>query len=666
MKHPAMIGYDPYLAPYEAQIQRRIESYDAARLRLLGGFPDFGSFANGHLYFGFHRGEDEWVYREWAPNAAEITLFGDFNGWDRTANAMRRISQDAFEIRLPGRDALEHGSRVRIQMTTKQGEVLERLPLYARRVVQDGATNAFDAQIWWPDLPYAWQNDGFERGESEPVLIYECHIGMAGEEERIATYDEFTRDILPRVKRLGYNAVQLMAIMEHPYYGSFGYQVSNFFAASSRFGTPEELKRLIDTAHGMGIAVLLDLVHSHAAINEVEGIARFDGTPYQFFHDGQRGIHPQWGSMLFDYGKPQVVHFLLSNLKFWLEEYHFDGFRFDGVTSMLYRDHGLGRSFGKYDHYFTGNTDQDAVLYLQFATELCKEVSPRCLLIAEDMSGMPGMCRPIKEGGIGFEYRLGMGIPDLWIELLKKYRDDDWSIGRIWHELTQRRPGEKVIGYCESHDQALVGDKTLFFRLADKEQYWHMDNEAQSPIIDRAMALHKVIRLATCSCAGEGYLTFMGNEFGHPEWIDFPREGNQGSYARARRQWSLAENGYLRYGKLEAFDREMIALVKQDSLLAMRPFGLLWDEERKLLVFAKGELYFLFNFHPTWGGAVPVNTEGMPAVPVLHTEWRRFGGRVEEDAAILLPGGGGEVSVSIPARSAVVLRALPSVSRDKG
>ena len=283
------------------------------------------------------------------------------------------------------------------------------------------------------------------------------------------------RDILPRIKKDGYNTVQLMAVMEHPYYASFGYQVSNFFAASSWYGTPDDLKALINEAHAMGLSVLLDLVHSHAVKNTAEGINGFDGRDDQFFKEGSAGDHPAWGSKVFDYGKNGVVHFLLSNVRFWLEEYHFDGFRFDGVTSMIYLDHGLGSAFTDYRQYFSMNTDVQAVAYLQLAAELTHEFKRGALCVAEEMSGMPGMCLPVKDGGIGFDYRLSMGLPDFFIKTIKEKQDGQWNIGRLYYELISRRPGEKNIAYCESHDQALVGDKTLMFRLADKEMYWGMN-----------------------------------------------------------------------------------------------------------------------------------------------------------------------------------------------
>ncbi|MDR1069850.1 MAG: 1,4-alpha-glucan-branching enzyme, partial [Gracilibacteraceae bacterium] len=586
---------DPWLVPYKSDLELRRRQYRRALSNLLsGGQKNLAEYANGYLYFGFHRETDGWVYREWAPGARALFLFGDFNGWDRRRHPLSYIGHGNWELRAPG--PLPHGSKARLLLITER-ETLERLPLYSRRVVQQSGSPAFDAQIWQPETAFPW-TDGDFRPASSPLFIYECHVGMSGEEPRVASYAEFTALVLPRIRRLGYNAAQLMAVMEHPYYASFGYQVTNFFAPSSRFGTPEDLKNLINTAHSMGIAVLLDLVHSHAATNEIEGPARFDGTVWQFFHKGAAGIHPQWGTRLFNYAKPEVLHFLLSNLKYWLDEFHFDGFRFDGVTSMLYHDHGLGVNFDNYRKYFSLNTDTDAVTYLQLAATLCKEVDPRSILIAEDMSGMPGMCLPPENDGVGFDYRLGMGLPDFWIRALKDKNDEDWDIGALWHEQTQRRPREKVVAYCESHDQALVGDKTLIFRMADREMYTHMRKDASSQIIERAMALHKMIRLLTCVC-GDAYLNFMGNEFGHPEWIDFPRPGNNGSYHYARRQWSLAADPDLRYHELENFDKSMLSLAADWRLTEEAPVLLLLEEAAKTLVFTKKKLLFVFNFHPT-------------------------------------------------------------------
>ena len=648
---------DPGLAPFAGDLELRMELYRKTRQRLVGD-GSLTDFANGSLYYGFHLGKTGWYYREWAPAAEKMSLVGDFNGWDPEKNPMKKVGNGNWQVFVRGKKSIPHGSFVKVRVTSG-GRTFDRIPLYIHRIHQfpDGACTG---QVWNPPEPYQFRN-AFSLPADRPLFIYEAHVGMATEEEKVGTYREFTQNVLPRIRKEGYNAIQLMAIMEHPYYASFGYQVTNFFAASSRFGTPEELKELIDTAHGMGIAVLLDLVHSHASPNTNEGINEFDGTDYQFFHAGGKGNHPAWGTKLFNYGKNEVLHFLLSNLKYWLDEYRFDGFRFDGVTSMLYHHHGLGVAFDSYDKYFSMDTDTEAVTYLQLANALIREVNPAAVTIAEDMSAMPGMCRPIEEGGIGFDYRLAMGVPDYWVKTLKTKRDEDWDLGKMWSELTIRRPGEMNIGYCESHDQALVGDKTIMFWLADKEMYWHMDNASQSPAIDRAIACHKLIRLVTASLAGEGYLNFMGNEFGHPEWIDFPREGNGWSYQYARRQWSLADNGFLRYRNLLWLDEAMVELLEKLNIKEnSQPFLQFINHQSKVMVFDKGGCTFAFNFNPTAPQRLSLATRCEQVCPILlNSEWQRFGGHLPdgpESRTVQSGVLGRYIDITLPPRSAVVFR----------
>ena len=618
-----ILELDSGLSRFKGDIELRMERYQNARGRLAPGNASLASVANGHLYYGFHPTGSGWVYREWAPNAQEIALTGDFNNWDDQSHKMHKLSNGDWELALAGE--IPHQSKVKLKILA-DGRVLDRIPLYCKRVVQDPGSRNFNGVIWSPPEPFAWRNEGFS--PRDPLYIYECHIGMSGEKEGFTTFSEFSESVLPRIKALGYTAIQIMAIMEHPHYGSFGYQVSNFFAVSSRFGTPEDFKALVDKAHGAGIAVIMDIVHSHIVNNTTEGLAEFDGTSYQFCHAGAKGEHPAWNTRLFDYGKTEVQMFLLSNIKYWLTEYHLDGFRFDGVTSMLYHHHGLGLAFDSYDKYFSMDTDVDAVVYLQLAAELAKELDPESILIAEDMSGMPGMCLPIADGGIGFDYRLNMGLPDYLIKLMRT-KDEHWRLGTLWYELTSRRPHEKVIGYAESHDQALVGDKTLMFWLADQEMYWHMRKDDRSESIDRAISLHKMLRFITCAVGGDGYLNFMGNEFGHPEWIDFPREGNGWSHKYARRQWSLADNPDLKYGYLQNFDAAMLEFLSRPGLHGETGRFVMLHEDKKILVFSKGDYTFVFNFSPH--SSYFYELDDMQSYKlVFHTAWERFGGFVNE------------------------------------
>ncbi len=620
-----IIKLDPSLAPYEKDIDLRMDNYKRKRKELLGDNKSLIDFANGYEYFGFHRTAEGWVYREWAPAAQKMFLTGDFNNWDASACPMSKLDNGVFEITLKGKDALKVGQKVQA-VVIYQGKELRRIPLYATRVVQDPKTITWCAEIEDTFEEYPWTDQDFKAPRTP--FIYECHIGMAQDKYDVGTYDEFRELTLPRIKALGYNTIQVMAVMEHPYYGSFGYQVSNFFAAASRYGHSVELKKLIDTAHKMGIAVLLDVVHSHAVKNTNEGINEFDGTEYQFFHKGGKGDHKEWGTKLFNYGKNEVIHFLLSNLKYWMKVFHFDGFRFDGVTSMLYLDHGMGSSFQNYGMYFSMNTDTEAVTYLQLANELIHEINPKAISIAEDMSAMPGMCLKLEDGGVGFDYRLSMGVPDLWIKMLKESKDEYWDMDKLWYELNIRRPGEKNIGYCESHDQALVGDKTIMFRLCDADMYTGMSKFHTTLTAERGVALHKMIRLITASLAGEGYLNFMGNEFGHPEWIDFPREGNGWSYHYCRRQWSLVDNTTLRYCELNSFDTEMIHFLRRERVLTKDTLCQYIHQDDKIIIFTRGKLNFVFNFHPEKsfdGYFVRVNEEGKYKV-VLSTDDSEFGG----------------------------------------
>ncbi len=659
-----ILTIDPYLKPFEKDIDLRMQRYAETRKALLGAGADIAGMANGHMYFGLHRNERGWTFREWAPGADALHFVGDFNSWNKLSHPMKPLKGGVWEIEIKGHDALKHGQFYGVQVT-KGAQSFQRVPSYARWVEQNPHNFTYTARVC-ANAPYRWKNEGFLRRKISPMFIYEAHIGMAQEKEGVGSYREFADNVLPRIKKAGYNAVQLMAIAEHPYYASFGYQVTNFFAPSNWFGTPDDFKYLIDTAHGMGIMVIMDLVHSHSAVNEGDGLYKFDGTDYQYFHAGPRGYHPAWKTKLFNYGKHEVIHFLLSNIKYWMEEYHVDGFRFDGVTSMLYHDHGLGKAFTGYESYFSLNTDVEAVTYLQLATELIHAVNPNAIAIAEDMSGMPGMCIPIRYGGIGFDYRLSMGVPDFWIKTLKEGKDEHWDIGRMWYELTTCRPEEKTIAYCESHDQALVGDKTIIFWLADAEMYTGMDRAYHSPGIDRAIALHEMIRLVTMSLAGNGWLNFMGNEFGHPEWIDFPREGNGWSYHYARRQWSLSENGYLKYSWLGNFDREMLKFVKKYRVMASREATKLWDDfDKKLLVFAKGDTILAFNFHPTDsqdGFFIPVGAIGDGEYElVFDTDRRDFGGqgRIAQKQTFKaknIKGKGLGFQVYLPCRTAIALR----------
>jgi len=627
-----ILSYDPLLKPFEADIKLRMDHYAAMKKRIVKK-GNLVSFADGFRYFGLQNHDDgTQTFREWAPGADEIHLYGDFNNWNQTSHPLKKQKNGVFEISIAKEEALKPGQKYKI-LVTKDGVTKEHIPAYATYVTQDPTNYIWSAEVFEGSAE-AFLDD-VSPDIHEAPLIYECHIGMATEEYKVGTYKEFEENVLPRIVKDGYNTLQIMAVMEHPYYASFGYQVANFFAPSSRFGTPDELRHLIRTAHQNNMRVLLDIVHSHACDNEREGLNRLDGTDYQYFREGPEGTHPSWGTKLFDYGKPEVVHFLLSNVKYWMECFHFDGFRFDGVTSMLYKNHGENECFDCYEKYFSMNTDLHAITYLMLANELIHEINPQAISIAEDMSGMPGVGLPVQDGGLGFDYRLQMGLPDLWIKYLKEYRDEDWDLWQLWYQVTDKRPNEKVIGYAESHDQALVGDKTIMFRLCDQEMYDGMEKKNhQNAIISRGIALQKMIRLLSFALGGDGYLNFMGNEFGHPEWIDFPRGGNEWSYHYARRQWSLVDNHDLKYENLNNFDEAMLMLEKSGQLLHAKANNLWIQEKDQIMIFEKNHYIFAFNFNPTrsfTGYVVPALDAGEYEI-ALNSDQSSFAGfdRVDE------------------------------------
>ncbi|MCC8118417.1 MAG: alpha amylase C-terminal domain-containing protein [Bacteroidales bacterium] len=669
-----IIKNDPWLEPFAAAIEGRHHDFLRKEYDLTQGKQSLVDFANAYKYFGLHRDKDGWVFREWAPNATAITLIGDFSNWkEELKYSLKRLDNGVWEIHLKPND-LKEGQLFKMMVHWPGGEG-ERIPAYAHRVVQDEKTHIFSAEVYCPEEPYKWEIEEFVP-DTKPLLIYECHIGMAQEKEGVGTYDEFRENILPRISADGYNAIQIMAIQEHPYYGSFGYHVSNFYAPSSRFGTPEQLKALIDKAHELGIAVIMDIVHSHAVKNENEGLGRLDGSYDLYMYGDGRREHPAWDSLCFDYGKNEVLHFLLSNCKYWLEEFKFDGFRFDGVTSMLYYSHGLGQAFGSYEDYYNGGQDVNAITYLTLANKLIHEVNPHAITIAEEMSGMPGLALPVADGGIGFDYRMAMGIPDYWIKMLKEKKDEDWHATSIFWELTNRRADEKTISYVESHDQALVGDKTVIFRLIDKEMYWHMMKDDDNMVVARGIALHKMIRLVTLATINGGYLNFMGNEFGHPEWIDFPREGNGWSYKYARRQWDLVDRQELKYIYLQNFDNAMIELVSDIYNFQALPIRKLWEkDDDQVLAFMRGDYVFVFNFNPfkSFDG-YGILAPGGKYRTVLSTDNPDFGGygnvdeKVEhftQSDPLYAPAGVEWLRLYLPARSAMVLKKARPYNRKK-
>ncbi|KAI9856541.1 MAG: alpha-1,4-glucan branching enzyme [Vezdaea acicularis] len=667
-----VIKLDPWLSPFKDALKSRFNHAQKWIKTINDTEGGFEKFSKGFEKFGFNiQDNGDISYREWAPNATAAFLIGDFNDWNRDATPMTKDHYGVWELLLhpkDGKPAIPHNSKIKISMITPSGERIERVPAWITRVTQDlSVSPVYDAVFWNPPKSERYVFKHPKPKKPKSVRIYEAHVGISTPELKVGSYKEFTKDVLPRIKHLGYNVIQLMAVMEHAYYASFGYQVTSFFAASSRYGFPDDLKELIDTAHGLGITVLLDMVHSHACKNVLDGLNMFDGSDHLYFHEGAKGRHELWDSRLFNYGSHEVLRFLLSNLRFWMDEYQFDGFRFDGVTSMMYNHHGIGTGFsGGYHEYFGPNVDEQGVVYLMLANEMLHHLYPETITIAEDVSGMPALCVALSLGGIGFDYRLAMAIPDMWIKILKEKTDDQWDMSNICFTLTNRRHGENTIAYAESHDQALVGDKSLLMWLCDKELYTHMSTMTEfTPVIERGLGLHKMIRLITHGLGGEGYLNFEGNEFGHPEWLDFPRAGNDNSFWYARRQFNLVDDELLRYRFLNEFDSKMEWTEEKFGWLhSEQAYISLKNESDKVIVFERAGLLWIFNFHPSKSYAdyrVGVEQDGTYKV-VLNSDSKEFGGlgRIDEGTRFFTTpfGWNGRknfTQVYIPTRTAIVL-----------
>ncbi len=654
---------DPYLAQYLGILQQRHARAVAKINELTHNKPEkLKDFASAHKYYGLHKKIRKWIFRVWAPNAEEIFLCGDFSNWQLLEEfRLKKINPHGdWELSLPLK-TLKHQMHYNLQIKFN-GTFHDRLDPYSRFTVQNENTKIFSSLIYDPPCRYEFKYDNCELNNDIP-FIYECHVGMAQEKPSVGTFREFIDRTLPYIANSNYNTIQIMAVMNHPYYGSFGYHVANFFSIASRFGNPDEFKELVDTAHKYGLKVIIDIVHSHSVKNEAEGLGNFDGKRNLYFHHAERGEHPGWDSLCFDYGKNEVLHFLLSNCRFYLDEYHIDGFRFDGVTSMLYKHHGLNRVFTSYSEYFSDDVDEDALTFLTLANELIHQVKPSAITVAEDVSGMIGVAAPFAENGIGFDFRLAMGVTDMWFKVFD-IPDENWDMHFIFHEASNGRKDEQTISYVECHDQAIVGGQTAIFRLIGSDMYHSMSKFIKSMNVDRGIALHKLTRLLTFAACGNGYLNFMGNEFGHPEWIDFPREGNNWSMDYARRQWHLIEDTTLHFHELLDFDRAMLELQKKYSFLQHKLIPVDVNNERKIIAFARGDLWFFFNFNPTCAfNDLKFNALNGEYELILSTDDSNFGGfdniqkpqtfySVEEKRlSDVIP----KLSLYLPPRSAAVL-----------
>ncbi len=409
--------------------------------------------------------EDGATFAVWAPAASEVGVIGDFNGWDPTAHRLEaRASSGIWEGVVP---EARHGATYKFAITTADGTVLEK----ADPVAMFCEVAPRTASVLW-DLGYAWHDDEWMRGRGEratlasPISIYEVHLGSWwrewGEPGRLPGYRELAARLIDHVLGLGFTHVEFLPLMEHPFYGSWGYQVTGFFAPSSRYGTPQELMELIDDLHRAGIGVILDWVPSHFA-TDAFALGRFDGTHLYEHADPVRAIHPDWHSYVFNYGRHEVRSFLASSAEHWLSAYHADALRVDGVASMLYLDY--SRKEGEWSpNVFGGREDLDAVSFLRQLNAGIYLDHPDVQVIAEESTAWPGVSRPVEAGGLGFGFKWDMG----WMHDTLRYLAHDPVHRRYHHaELTFR----SVYAFDEnfvlplSHDEVVHGKGSLVNKM---------------------------------------------------------------------------------------------------------------------------------------------------------------------------------------------------------
>ncbi|KAI8557559.1 hypothetical protein RHMOL_Rhmol04G0020000 [Rhododendron molle] len=494
--------------------------------------------------------------------------------------------------------AIPHGSKYRVYFNTSDGP-LERVPAWAPYVVPDADGNQAFAVHWEPppEYTYKWKHKHPEVPKS--LRIYECHVGISGLEPKIASFNDFTEKVLPYVKEAGYNVIQLIGLVEHKDYFTIGYRVTNLYAVSSRYGTPDDFKRLVDEAHGLGLLVFLDIVHSYSAADEMVGLSLFDGSNDCFFHTGKRGHHKFWGTRMFKYGDVDVLHFLLSNLNWWVVEYHIDGLQFHSLASMIYTHNGFASLSGDMEEYCNQYVDKDALMYLILANEILHALHPKIITIAEDATLYPGLCEPTSQGGLGFDYFVNLSASEMWSSLLGNVPDCDWNMSKIVSTLIgNKHSADKMLLYAENHNQSISGGCSFGEILLGEPREHASDRKAS---ILRGSSLHKMIRLISFTIGGHAYLNFMGNEFGHP--------------------------------------KDMMNVDEKERILSRGLPNIHHVNDTTMVIsYLRGPLLFIFNFHPTTSYerySVGVEEAGEYQV-ILNSDEKRYGGQalIEQDQYI--------------------------------
>jgi 1,4-alpha-glucan branching enzyme len=554
----------------------------------------------------------------WAPSAQRVSVIGDFNGWDGRVHVMRNLMPGGvWEIFLPDLDV---GERYKFEIRTRAGHVLEKSDPYAfySELPPRTASVVHDISGYqWHDAPWIEERRTAHSWFDRPMSIYEVHLGSwrrkpehGSGQASFLTYRELAEQLVPYVKEMGFTHIELLPVMEHPFLGSWGYQVIGFYAPTSRFGAPEDFKAFVDACHQAGIGVLLDWVPGHFP-KDAHGLARFDGTALFEHEDPRQGEHQDWGTLIFNYGRNEVRNFLLGNALFWLHEYHIDGLRVDAVASMLYLDYSRGPG-GWIPNRYGGRENLEAVEFLRQLNTLTHDEQPGTIMAAEESTSWPGVSRPVYLGGLGFTYKWNMG----WMHDMLQYASRD-PVHRRWNhnELTF----SMIYAYTEnfilpfSHDEVVHGKRSLLDRMPGDE--WQ--KRATLRMLFAYMFAHPGKKLL-----------FMGAEFG--QWREWDYDTSL--------DWHLLEEPG--HAGLQRVVRDLNHLYASQPALYQRdhqPEGFRWidcnDNENSIVSVVRmaadpaDHVVGVFNFTPVprYGYAVGV-PEACFYREVMNTDSDVYGG----------------------------------------
>ena len=564
------------------------------------------------------------LFSIWAPRARAISVMGDFNGWDRNANPMDRLDeQGIYETFVPG--ALT-GDLYKYCIQGEDGEYYEKADPYANFAEVRPGTASRVTELG----SYPWRDGGWEAKkqrkdwEKEPMFILEVHPGswkLKGYDHSFYNYRQLAQALAEYVREMGYTHVELMGILEHPFDGSWGYQVTGYFAPTSRYGKPEDFQYLVDYLHRQGIGVILDWVPAHFP-KDAHGLARLDGSPVYEYEDPRKGEHPDWGTYVFDYGKKEVRNFLIASAVYWLKEYHVDGLRVDAVSSMLYLDY--GRADGQWVPNRNGGKENlEAVSFLQEMNQVVKQRVPGAYVIAEESTAWQKVTGSVEEGGLGFTFKWNMG----WMNDVLFYLGKD-PIYRKYHH--HNLTFGMTYAYSErfilvlSHDEVVHGKGSMLMKLPGT-----MEEKFQD------------LRAAYGFFLGHPgkKLLFMGQEFAQiKEWDE-----------KKELDWALLEERNHR--GIQEYVKDLLMVYRENPCLYetdQEQDGFRWiepdDEENSVYVFArrsrdgKNNLLFVVNFTPVERKAYQVGTlEKKPHRLILSSDWEKYGGKTREQKEEFLP-----------------------------